>query len=114
MPAVGMERRFLVHFALGGVVNAERLRESVPGILDILKSISRDDMVQAYRSAGGETFGYFVKSKLAAVQIRAALEAPKGALASPLRNGDAYMVVELGEEFATTGAGRAGTWLQHR
>jgi len=84
--------------------------------------MSTEPIEQAFRSVTADMFGYFIRTKLVARQIAAAIESPgkqawiydKTTVPPFLNNQDAILVVEIGEDFlAGRGFTRAGTWLQH-
>lgn len=54
----------------------ERLVTLVPALVKILEEISVEPILQVFRSATADHFGYFLRSKLAAREIRALIESP--------------------------------------
>lgn len=103
--------RYLVLFKLGRS-EAAYLAQVLPPLQAALQRLATGPVELAVRSTDAETFAYFVRSRLNPHQIRAALEAPRGA--DPfLDNSDALMILELGTAFdAGIGFTRALTWLQ--
>jgi hypothetical protein len=114
-------RRYLVHVEFTPY-SAERLARAVSYVTNTLKRIADCVPQVAYRSVHGDQCGWFIRSKLVAMQILAALESPAPSpferphgpmLASALTNDDTITVIELGENFAIRGRSRAAAWLQH-
>ena len=120
----GETRRYLVILSLKTTEPA-RLQALVPSLKEVLSSVSREPIEQVFRSVTADVFGFFIRSRLAAGQIVAAIESPGKAwwqkdngripdVEPFLQTGDALMVVEIGEDFvAGFGFTRAGNWLQH-
>lgn len=113
---MGDEKRYLVVAKLGSS-NPERLIELVPAFQKALSKLSSVTIEQAIRSATADVFGYFIKSRLKAAQIVAAIESPGTSyvkIEEPfLSREDALFVMEVGSDFhASSGFTRAATWLQ--
>ncbi|SEG61170.1 hypothetical protein [Bosea lathyri] len=109
-------KRFLVLVRVYDTTR-DNLAKVVPPLQAQLAQLGQGSPEQVFRSLGGDTFGYFISSKLASGQILAALESPgKGGYAGtePFLGGkDALFVMEIGSDFqASQGFTRAGTWLQ--
>lgn len=116
-------RRYLVIINLKSAEPA-RLQTIVPPLKIVLSSVSTEPIEQVFRSVTADVFGFFIRSRLVAGQIVAAIESPGKKswqrdddripdIAPFLQSGDGLMVVEMGEDFkATVGFTRAQTWLQ--
>ncbi len=117
-------RRYLVILNLKSTEPA-RLQTLVPSLKDVLSNVSTEPIEQVFRSVRADVFGFFIRSRLVAGQIVAAIQSPGKKswqqdndripdIAPFLQSGDGLMVVEMGEDFrAEVGFTRAGTWLQH-
>jgi hypothetical protein len=111
--------RYLVIVSVGNA-SAANLMKVVPKVKEALTKLSSEPLEQAFRAVSGDTFGFFIRSQRQPGQIVAALQSPGGPewsdapFKEPFLGGaDNLFVIELGEKFyATTGFGRAGTWLQ--
>lgn len=96
-----------------------RLATLVPLLKAQLDKLSTEAPTeQIFRSVNADIFGYAIKSKLNAAQIRAAIESPKdwrrpGTSVEPfLFSGDHLLILEIGEDsLAGEGFTRFGTWL---
>ena len=116
-------RRYLVILSLKSTEPA-RLQTLVPTLKEVLSNVSTEPIEQVFRSVKADVFGFFIRSRLVAGQIVAAIESPGKDqwlrdhdripdIAPFLQSGDGLMVVEIGEDFkATVGFTRAQTWLQ--
>lgn len=116
-------RRYLVILSLKSTEPA-RLQTLVPTLKEVLSNVSTEPIEQVFRSVTADVFGFFIRSRLVAGQIVAAIESPGEDqwlrdhdripnIAPFLQSGDGLMVVEIGEDFkATVGFTRAQTWLQ--
>ena len=103
------ERRYLVLIQLGrSEADIDRIQEAVPGIQQTLDDISNGDCQFAFASHDGSTFGFLLRSRMDAHDIRVMLETNQS-----MRNGDSILVLEAGRHFSGTGFSRAGAWLQH-
>ena len=101
-----------------------RLQTLVPSLKEVLSNVSTEPIEQVFLSVTADVFGFFVRSRLVAGQIVAAIQSPGKNLwqqhndripdiAPFLQSGDGLMVLEIGEDFrATVGFTRAQTWLQ--
>jgi hypothetical protein len=103
--------RFLVIVMLGNT-SVERLRTFVPALQRVLNATSTEAPTQeAFRSATADVFGYFIRSKLNASQVRARIDSPDP---PPfLDNNDRILVLEIGDSFSAFGNSNAWRWLQH-
>jgi hypothetical protein len=118
-----IKRNFLIHVRIGqGKPDLSRIKSAASNFQQILKDIS-EDLQLAYTSHDGATFGFFIKSKKKADQIRLIIESPgktdidgrhlTSVTGSPLLNDDSMLVLEIGDDFSGRGFSRAWTWLQH-
>lgn len=117
-------KTYFILITLGGNRPTEdRVRESVPKVIKVIESISKDYHL-AFRSVNGSAFAYFLNSKLPADGIRAQINSPGGhlvgqerrdsiILSDPLLPEDKCLVFEVGEEFSHIGLGRVHAWIQH-
>lgn len=109
-------RKYFVHVELA-LATADRVAEAAASVAGTLHVLSQGDMVAAHRSLGRDQFGFFVKTKMKAAQIRAALNAPTGpanlATLSAFRSGDRVLIVEVGSDAVDIGKGNAVRWLQN-
>lgn len=104
----------------------ERLKGIVPGLKSELERLSDAGIEEAFRSVTADIFGYVIRSKLKAGQIRAAIESPGPTSAQARHEGtlmrmpflsgkDNVIVLELGDDVsAAQGLKRIETWLLHR
>ncbi|WP_340110600.1 hypothetical protein [Pikeienuella sp. HZG-20] len=100
--------RYLATVQLKAGSAVERLREDVPVIIDAIDRISKGEREAFFRSSDGILFGFFLISSREANEVRAAIENSTG-----FRDGDASLVVEIGDKANGVGFSRAWTWLQH-
>ena len=117
-------RRYLVILNLESTELA-RLQTLIPSLEAVLSNVSTEPIEQVFRSVTADVFGFFIRSRLVAPQIVAAIQSPGKNrwqqdndripdIEPFLQSGDGLMVVEIGEDFkAEVGFTRAGTWLQH-
>lgn len=84
------------------------IAEAATEIMGLASRLSRKEHQLAFSSADSGTFAVFLKTPLAARQIRAAVEGLKVA-----RNDTMIWVLELGAEFDAIGNSRGWQWLQH-
>lgn len=111
-----MERVYLLHLEMPGA-DRKRLAETMPTLLEVLKRLGKWDYL--YNCPGGDLVGFIVQTSKAAGQIKAALElgpkAPAGRVAgSALRNGDKFMILEIGQDFTWRSMGKIDAYLRHR
>jgi hypothetical protein len=98
----------------------DRLADAGRRLIEALESVSTEKIEMAFRSVAYDIIAYFVRSRISAHQIRAAIESPHrgrtpqmGAKEGFLTNEDQLLVIELGDDKdATQGLSRALTWLQ--
>ena len=106
--------RFLVIISLGST-EPSRIAGLVPPLQTVLRSVSTETPEQAFRSVVADFFGYFIRSRLVARQIEAAIRSPGKEswqrdddripdVGPFLDNNDGILVVEIGEDFL------AGPW----
>ncbi len=100
--------RYLAAVQLKAGSAMERLTEDVPVVIDAINGISKGHREAFFRSSDGTLFGFFLETSRETGEIRAAIVNCTG-----FRNGDAVLVVELGDKFDGVGFTRAWTWLQH-
>ena len=98
---------------------SERIRDTAPGIKDVLEGISGGNCQLAYASHDGASFGFLLSTRLTAAQIINRLESPspdgtppEKLRGSSLQNDDEVLVLELGDDYFARRLGRAMTWLQ--
>lgn len=125
---MGMDKipsKFMILIKLAANPSRQRLQEAATGIKEAVETITdKKDYQLVFVSEDGGCFGFLVKASLAARQIRYRVESPGKQdryghpvgpqAASPLRDGDAILVIELGDDFDGSRFSRAWTWLQHR
>ncbi len=112
-------RRYLVIVSLSNTTPL-RLQNLVPQLQDLLRGLSTEPIEQVFRSVNADVFGYLLRSKLVAGQVRAAIETPQrdssttAPIVEPvLEGGDNVLVVEVGKDFSgSQGFSRQQTWLQ--
>lgn len=118
-------KKYLVHFKFGGTEPLiQRLQESVPIIMMMLKKFSLNAPTLVYRSDDGGTFGYLIKSKLPAAVIRSQIDSPgtndwfklmsgntESAPPSPTQLKDQILVLEIGDEHADINLNVISHWL---
>lgn len=103
-------RRYLAVFSLGDACR-DRLAAIMPSIQRILTAAADGKIELAFRSARGDEFGFYLRSRLHPQQIMARLQSP--AREAPfLDNNDSLLVLEIGKDFSAFGRSRAWTWLQ--
>jgi|HubBroStandDraft_1064217.scaffolds.fasta_scaffold304047_2 hypothetical protein len=95
----------------------ERIQKVVPLLQEALRKISREPVETAFRSAGSDTFGFFIKTNLRPRGILDRIQAPGHSIIPDQRpfldGGDSVFALELGSDWsATEGFSRAYTWLQ--
>ena len=118
-------KKYLVHFKFCGTEPLlDRLKESVPIIMMMLKRFSEHAPVQIYRSDDGGTFGFLIKSKLPARAIRSQIESPgtndwweiregnAESIPSPTQLRDQLLVLEIGDEHADLNLNMISHWIQ--
>jgi len=103
------EALFLALIQLDPKSRFDRLKDTVPDIIDLLNRFSKKDMEQVCRSSDGTLFGFFLRTKTHPNIIRAELEKLVATT-----NNDTFLIVEVGKKFGGRGFSRAWTWLQHR
>ncbi len=101
-------KRYLIIVQLIKSSDMQRIAREFPEIVSMLNQVARGELEQAFRSSDGTLFGYFAKTSTNLVFLRAEFEKSKSTT-----NGDAILIVELGEDFNGVGFSRAWTWLQH-
>jgi hypothetical protein len=101
-------KRYLVIVQLIKSSDIKRISRDAPEIIAMLNQVSHGELEQAFRSGDGTLFGYFAKTSTDPVFLRAEFEKSKSTT-----NGDAILIIELGEDFKGVGFSRAWTWLQH-
>jgi hypothetical protein len=115
------ERRFLVIVSVKDC-SQQHLSQVVPLILRTLGEVAIGPVEQVFRALQADIFGYFLRSRSSAREIRQRLEAPGNARIGAqlsaadmpfLTNDDPILVLEVGEDFDGRGFSRAWTWLQH-
>lgn len=94
-----------------------RILDSTVAIQRLLTEASDGETALAWSDGDGKGFGVFVRATLTAKALYDQLQSPTErngwAPPSPMRNGDALMVIVVGEEFISRGFSKAATWLQH-
>jgi hypothetical protein len=113
-------KKFLILLSVSPAT-PDRLSVLVPALKGFLERISTEPVEQLFRAVGADHFGYFIRSRLVAPQILAALEAPQKhpwergfqPIEPFLTNQDSAAVIEIGTDVATHSAfSRARTWLE--
>jgi hypothetical protein len=113
-------RQYLVILNLH-TYDAQRLMNLVPRYKDALSALSVEPFEQVFRSVNGDIFGYLIRSRSKAHQIKANIESPGQSYLSagnpttfPFLTGkDALLVLELADDKAASQHfSRALTWLQ--
>ena len=112
MPETGAEveekKRYLAIIQLKSDSDMPRIAKAVPAISGLLDSVSGGEREQAFRSNDGLLFGVFIKTAKPSAVIRSSFEKLHETI-----NGDTFLLIETGEDFAGIGFSRAWTWLQH-
>ncbi len=96
----------------------KRLGEIVPKLHAALEKMSAKNYQQAYYSPARDTLGYFIRTELAAAQVRARLKDGPSfgteAKAPILAPQDKVLVVEIGTEYdAREYKGKIDPWLRN-
>lgn len=110
------EKIFIVLIHLGGnIPTMERIRETAPRVKQAIEKLSKNNCQLVSASDSGNSFSYFLKTKLPSEVIRAELFGKtKSSEISPLLNDDSALILEVGSEYSGMGFSKAWTWLQHR
>jgi hypothetical protein len=108
MPDETLVKRFCIVVQLRPDTDLKRLSEDFPKILGLFNRLSDGKVEQIFRSSDGTLFGYFLKTATLLQFIRAEFDKLDSTV-----NGDAFLIYEVGEQFAGLGFSRAWTWLQH-
>lgn len=100
-------KRYCALVTLNQESDMQRISRDVPLIIQSIKQTSTGEFEQLCRSNDGLLFGFFMKSSKPTPVIRASFESCTGT-----RQGDSFIVFEIGEDFNGIGFSRAWTWLQ--
>lgn len=100
----------------------ERLQVFTPALRELLARISTEPIELFFRSENYDVFGFFIRSKLRAGQILAAVESPQreswekggGKDFPPFLTGEDHVaVIQVGPDHSSrVGFSRALTWMQ--
>lgn len=84
-----------------------RVREDAPIIVRTVQSFAKGPLELVFRSNDGILFGWFFETDKPLGMLQAEVNGCTG-----FRNGDAFLVFELGKGLGGVGFSRAWTWLQ--
>lgn len=98
-------RKYLVVAQFKSDTSLADLAGLVPDLQRAISGLCNGEMEQAFRTAEGLTFGILFKSPKPLGIINAVLD-------GATRNGDSFLVTEVGEHAVSKGFGRPLTWLQ--
>jgi hypothetical protein len=97
-------KRYLAIVQLAG--GADRPRSDIALVAEWLRRFAKSEHELAFRSSDGLLFGFFLRTASQRF-MRAEFEKSPGT-----RNGDALMLVEIGELVDALGFNQGATWLQ--
>ena len=104
------KRVYLIHLEMPKA-DQRRLGESLPVLRAVLRKLGTFE--QLYNSPGVDLIGFILQTNRVAGQIRAAINGGDGT-GSATRNGDRYMILEIGADFYWEGFGAIDAMLRHR
>lgn len=99
--------RYLIMVQLRADTDPDRRAQACAGIVSHIKRLAKEPHEMAYRSVCGLTFGVMFRSDTDPSELQHILPGQ-----TFMRNGDGFIITELGELKAGHGLSRAWTWLQ--
>jgi hypothetical protein len=106
------KRRYLLVIRFGKTGDlANRQRDSLPLLLNELKSIAGQEPFEAFAAQDGSLHGYLVECERSAAVIISHLIDPSEDTTSAIRPGDQLLVLELGPDWATENNIGVASWL---